>query len=164
VIKVGVSKSKLSPSRVKLCSRDLLTHVRRPFYSLLGLLESLILMSPDRRSLEQVFRDFWDQLTRKCVASNSKPCGSLNSCLSYRPQQLSLPWDDDWKLDGDFFKDLAVWDNQHRDSTFLRVVGKIKDATITCKPFMELIPNEPFPARGLVLALSHFLHLGVVRS
>ena len=88
---------------------------------------------------------------------------SFKVLVIHRPLQISPPWDEDWKLDEDFFKDLADWDNQHRDSTFLKVVEKIKDATITCKPFMEFIPNTPFPARALVLALSHFLHLGVVR-
>jgi hypothetical protein len=78
--------------------------------------------------------------------------------------EIPPPWDEDWKLDDDFFKDLADWDTQHQESTFLKVVENIRDATITCKPFMEFIPNEPFPARALVLALSHFLHLGVVRS
>jgi len=89
---------------------------------------------------------------------------SFNFSFRYRKRQLEIspPWDEDWKLDEEFFKDLVDWDNQHRESTFLRVVEKIKDATITCKPFMELIPYEPFPARALVLALSHFLHLGVV--
>jgi hypothetical protein len=83
--------------------------------------------------------------------------------FSYRSQQILPPWDEDWKLDEQFFKDLAAWDDQHRESTFLNVVEKIRDATITCKPFVEWIPNAPFPARALVLALSHFLHLGVVR-
>jgi hypothetical protein len=78
--------------------------------------------------------------------------------------QISPPWDENWKLDDEFFKGLADWDNQHQDSTFLRVVEKIKDATITCKPFLGLIPDAPFPARSLVLALSYFLELGVVRS
>jgi hypothetical protein len=88
----------------------------------------------------------------------------LVNAFRYRPQQIPPPWDDDWKLDEGFFKDLADWDNQHQESTFLKVLERIRDATIMCKPFTELIPNEPFPARALVLALSHFLHLGVVRS
>ena len=104
--------------------------------------------------------------THRIVCLFCCSCGLVldQICFSSNRQQISPPWDEDWKLDEDFFKDLVDWDKRHQDSAFLAVVEKIRDATITCKPFMELIPNEPFPARALVLALSHFLHLGIVRS
>jgi len=80
------------------------------------------------------------------------------------PPQIRPPWDENWKLDEEFFKGLADWDNKHPNSPFLRVVERIKDAAITCKPLQELVPDSPFPARSLVQAFSYFLQLGVVCS
>ena len=83
---------------------------------------------------------------------------------SRRDQKISPPLDEDWKLDEEFLKDLANWDNLHRESTFLSVVERISDAMVTCKPFLGFIPDAPFPARTLVVALSHLLQLSVVCS
>ena len=73
-----------------------------------------------------------------------------------------MPWDENWKLDEKFFTDMEAWKDQHPDSTLLKVMGKVNDAVSNNLPFAELVPDIPFPARGLVKALAHLLALGVV--
>jgi hypothetical protein len=73
-----------------------------------------------------------------------------------------LPWDENWKLDEKFFKDMEAWKEKHPDSTLLKVMERINDAVTKNLPFAELVPDAPFPARGLVKALAHLLALGVV--
>jgi len=73
-----------------------------------------------------------------------------------------LPWDENWKLDEKFFTDMEAWRDQHPDSNLLKVMEKINDAVTKNLPFAELVPDRPFPARGLVKALAHLLTLGVV--
>lgn len=121
-------------------------------------------MSREHRTLEQAFWDLWHKLTGKYVTWISSLVSTQSTNISDRERQRQIPppWDENWKLDDKFFKDLADWDSKHQDSTFLGVVEKIKDAIITCKPVIGLIPDTPFPARTLVQALSYFLQLGVV--
>jgi len=73
-----------------------------------------------------------------------------------------LPWDENWKLDEKFFRDMHGWKDRHPDSTMLKVMERINDAVANNLPFAELVPDTPFPARGLVKALAHLLALGVV--
>ena len=73
-----------------------------------------------------------------------------------------MPWDENWKLDERFFKDMDAWKDQHPDSTLLNVMDRISNAVTKNLPFTELVPDAPFPARGLVKALAHLLTLGVV--
>ena len=74
-----------------------------------------------------------------------------------------LPWDENWQLDEKFFKDMEAWRERHPDSTLSKVMEKISDAVTRNLPFAEVVPDKPFPARGLVKALAHLLVLGVVR-
>ena len=67
-------------------------------------------------------------------------------------------------MDSTFFKDMEEWKDQHPDSTLLKVMEKVNDAVSNNLPFAEMVPNSPFPARGLVKALAHLLSLGVVCS
>ena len=73
-----------------------------------------------------------------------------------------LPWDENWKLDERFFKDMDAWKKEHPDSTLQKVMERISDAVTKSLPFVELIPDGPFPAGSLVKALAHLLVLGVV--
>ena len=57
---------------------------------------------------------------------------------------------------------MEAWKDQHPDSTLLKVMDKVNDAVTKNLPFAELVPDAPFPARGLVKALAHLLTLGVV--
>jgi len=58
---------------------------------------------------------------------------------------------------------MEAWREQHPDSTLLKIMEKVNDAVTKNMPFAELVPDTPFPARGLVKALAHVLALGVVR-
>jgi len=73
-----------------------------------------------------------------------------------------LPWDENWKLDEKFFRNMEEWKDRHPESTLLKVMDKVNDAVTKNLPFTELVPDAPFPARGLVKALAHLLSLGVV--
>ena len=84
----------------------------------------------------------------------------MNNILSSGRSQL--PWDENWKLDEKFFDDMDTWKDQHPDSTLLKVMERVNDAVSKNLPFAELVPDAPFPARGLVKALAHLLALGVV--
>ena len=42
------------------------------------------------------------------------------------------------------------------------VMERVNDAVKKNLPFADLVPDAPFPARGLVKALAHLLSLGVV--
>ena len=73
-----------------------------------------------------------------------------------------LPWDEDWKLDEKFFKDLESWKERHPESTLLKVMEKVNDAVTHGQNFIGFIPDAPFPARSLVKGLGYLLSLGVV--
>ena len=75
-----------------------------------------------------------------------------------------MPWDENWKLDDKFFSDMNAWKDQHPESTLLKVMEKVNEAVSKSLPFAELVPDAPFPARGLIKALAHLLALGVVCS
>ena len=57
---------------------------------------------------------------------------------------------------------MEAWKKKHPDSTLLKVMEAINDAITKNLPFTDLVPDVPFPARGLVKALAHLLALGVV--
>ena len=87
---------------------------------------------------------------------------NLKSILSLGRSQV--PWDENWKLDEKFFNDMGTWKDQYPESTLLKVMEKVNDAVSKSLPFAELVPDAPFPVRGLVKALAHLLALGVVCS
>jgi hypothetical protein len=76
--------------------------------------------------------------------------------------RTQVPWDDNWKLDEKFFKDLDAWKDRHPDSTLSKVMENINDAVTKNLSFAKLVPDAPFPARSIVKALAHLLALGVV--
>lgn len=71
------------------------------------------------------------------------------------------PWDD-WDLDPNFFTALSRWTIKHPDSSLDRVFENICVGIDSGKSLFELIPNSPFPARGLIGALGHLVKLGAV--
>jgi hypothetical protein len=83
----------------------------------------------------------------------------LNDRLIGRNQ---LPWDENWKLDEKFFRDLESWKEQNPDSTLLKVMETVNTAVTQGKNFIGFIPDAPFPARSLVKGLGYLLSLGVV--
>jgi hypothetical protein len=72
-----------------------------------------------------------------------------------------LPWDENWKSDEKFFQDMDGWKDRHPDSTQMKVTEKVNEAVTKNLPFADLVPDSPFPARGLIKALAHLLALGV---
>jgi len=58
---------------------------------------------------------------------------------------------------------MEAWERDHPESTFAKVIEKIDNVIKTGKPFLEAIPDSPFPARSIVLCLAHLLQLGTVR-
>ena len=72
------------------------------------------------------------------------------------------PWDDNWQLDSKFFTQMEAWDTAHPESTLTKVLEKVNNAVTLCQPFIEHIPDAPFPARSLVQGLAYLLQLGMV--
>ncbi|KAG6898526.1 hypothetical protein C0993_006215, partial [Termitomyces sp. T159_Od127] len=57
-----------------------------------------------------------------------------------------------WELDAEFFSALSKWTMDHPESTLDRVLERVDPAIEDGKDYMELIPDTPFPARGLIKA------------
>ncbi|KAG6867963.1 hypothetical protein C0993_009010 [Termitomyces sp. T159_Od127] len=66
---------------------------------------------------------------------------------------------DKWELDAEFFSALSKWTLDHPESTLDRVLERIDQAIEGGKNYMELIPDTPFPARGLVKAVAQLIQL-----
>jgi hypothetical protein len=82
--------------------------------------------------------------------------------LIFRTNPITvLPWDP-WEIDPKFVKLLSRWNDDHPESTLERVFDKINTGLENAQPLFELIPDNPFPARGLVTALAHLVKLGLV--
>ncbi|KAG6902729.1 hypothetical protein C0995_012393 [Termitomyces sp. Mi166 len=75
-------------------------------------------------------------------------------------QTVSPPWDA-WKLDKTFFRNLSQYSASHPETTLNRVLDRIRIGLEDNKPLFSLIPDAPFPARSLTLALAHLIKLGV---
>jgi hypothetical protein len=75
----------------------------------------------------------------------------------------SPPWDD-WDLDPKFFSALSQWTIKHPERSLDRVIECICDGVDRGISILELIPDLPFPARGLLGALGHLVKLGAVRA
>ncbi|KAG6864037.1 hypothetical protein C0993_009587, partial [Termitomyces sp. T159_Od127] len=64
-----------------------------------------------------------------------------------------------WELDGEFFSTLSKWTLEHPESTLDRVLERVDRAIENGKDYMELIPDTPFPARGLIQAVAQLIQL-----
>jgi hypothetical protein len=49
---------------------------------------------------------------------------------------------------------MNAWKDWHPDSTPMKVMEKVNEAVTKNLLFVELVPDSPFPARGLVKALA----------
>ncbi|KAG6816851.1 hypothetical protein H0H87_002337 [Tephrocybe sp. NHM501043] len=78
-----------------------------------------------------------------------------------REQSVQPPWEA-WKLDKTFFRTLAQYNASHPETTLDCVLDGIRTGLENHQPLFNLIPDAPFPARGLVGALAHLIKLGVV--
>lgn len=58
---------------------------------------------------------------------------------------------------------MEAWEKDYPESTFAKVMESVNNAISTSKPFLECIPDSPFPARSVILGLAHLLQLGAVR-
>ncbi|KAF9456289.1 hypothetical protein BDZ94DRAFT_1315293 [Collybia nuda] len=71
-----------------------------------------------------------------------------------------LPWGT-WDLDPAFFSALSRWTLDHPESSLDNVLDSVRDGIDKgIEPLLGLIPDNPFPARGLIGALAHLIKLG----
>ncbi|KAG6858640.1 hypothetical protein C0993_005325, partial [Termitomyces sp. T159_Od127] len=68
-----------------------------------------------------------------------------------------------WELDAEFFSALSKWTLDNPESTLDRVLQRVDQAIEDGRDFMELIPDTPFPARGLIQAVAQLIQLSAVR-
>ena len=55
---------------------------------------------------------------------------------------------------------MEQWERDNPESTFAKVMENVNNVVKKGQPFLELIPDLPFPARSVVLGLAHLLQLG----
>ena len=91
--------------------------------------------------------------------------GNLFTCpsITHLIGRYQPPWDENWDLDDKFFTQMEEWEKDHPESTFAKVMENVNSAVSTCRPFLECIPDSPFPARSVILGLANLLQLGTVR-
>lgn len=75
----------------------------------------------------------------------------------------TLPWVT-WELDKNFFQALSRWTLDHPETSLDRILERICVGIDSGQDLIALIPDQPFPARGLVTAVVHLFKLSVVRS
>jgi len=86
----------------------------------------------------------------------------VNLSITSNIDRYQPPWDEKWELDNHFFTQMEAWERDHPESTFAKVIEKVDNVIKTGKPFLEVIPDSPFPARSIALGLAHLLQLGTV--
>ncbi|KAG6811210.1 hypothetical protein H0H92_008505 [Tricholoma furcatifolium] len=79
-----------------------------------------------------------------------------SSTLVNDPPLLS----ENWELDLKYISALIDWSNKNPETTLNRVFADVSSAISRGDGFIELIPNSPFPARGLVKSLAVLVQLG----
>jgi len=58
---------------------------------------------------------------------------------------------------------MEVWERDHPESPFAKVMESVNSAVSTSRPFLECIPDSPFPARSVIHGLARLLQLATVR-
>ena len=79
------------------------------------------------------------------------------------PSQLAPPWQG-WEPDQEFLYELHQWNIAHKDDKLPTVLAKV-NSTLESKPLqaaLEVIPDNPFPAKSLVKAMISLFLLGSV--
>jgi len=88
--------------------------------------------------------------------------GILNR-RTWKRNTLYPPWEN-WDLDSEFLKRISEYCLQHSDTTLSLVLDNICCHIEAGKELFKVIPDRPFPARGLVKALACLVKLGVVSA
>ncbi|KAG6825167.1 hypothetical protein H0H92_004516, partial [Tricholoma furcatifolium] len=70
----------------------------------------------------------------------------------------------EWKLDHEFLMALSAWDMENPQNALTKVLGNINNAIEKAQPFLNLIPDSPFPAQSLVKGLAQILQLSAALS
>ncbi|KAF9465614.1 hypothetical protein BDZ94DRAFT_327325, partial [Collybia nuda] len=73
------------------------------------------------------------------------------------------PWPE-WDLDPKFFTALTRWTLKNPERSLDKILDNICVFINKTDNFLALVPDNPFPARGLVCALAHLIRLGVTIS
>lgn len=81
---------------------------------------------------------------------------------SFSVMKPETPRWEKWTLDAAFFDALAKWDKEHGESKIDRVIVKVCNAIDASDNYLKFIPDNPFPARGIVDALSQLIKLFAV--
>lgn len=76
-------------------------------------------------------------------------------------QTSTTPWST-WSFSEEFFEGVNLWNENHPETTFEKVLNRICDGADTASNLSVLIPNSPFPARDLATGLFHLVKLGSV--
>ena len=79
------------------------------------------------------------------------------------PSRLAPPWQG-WEPDQEFLYKLRQWNIAHEEDKLPTVLNKINSA-LESKPLqaaLEIIPDNPFPAKSLVKAMICLFQLGSV--
>jgi hypothetical protein len=111
--------------------------------------------------LEIFFESLWRQLLsngHRYYSGKHIYLSDLIGLISTNP----LSWDP-WELDSKFFDAMSQWTIDHPETTLDRVLDNICIGIDAGKDLLDLIPDNPFPARSLVKALGCLIKLGVVR-
>ena len=87
----------------------------------------------------------------------------INPSLTLLIDRYQPPWDENWDLNDKFFTQMEAWEKNHPESTLAKVMENVNSAVSTSQPFLECIPDSPFPARSIALGLANLLQLGKVR-
>jgi hypothetical protein len=74
----------------------------------------------------------------------------------------SPPWEV-WALDKSFFNTLNDWTLKHPEDALDVVLDKVCIGIDNGMEFFNLVPDSPFPARSLILALAYLVQLGTVQ-
>lgn len=101
--------------------------------------------------LNEFFRSLWAKVSQR----KQHP----KTVLPQRTSSL-----EQWDLDPEFFAALTRWTLTHPESSLDRVMEKICFGLDCGKELFELIPDRPFPARGLIKGLAQVVKLGTVRD
>ena len=79
------------------------------------------------------------------------------------PSRLAFPWQG-WEPDSNFLNELHEWNKKHKDDKLPAVLEKV-NSVLELEPFkvaLEFIPDIPFPAKSLVIAMVSLFLLGSV--
>ncbi|KAG6843546.1 hypothetical protein H0H87_003346 [Tephrocybe sp. NHM501043] len=109
----------------------------------------------------------FSRVKKKFKSSPASVSGSSTSSRSVTPQppktgashRFSASNLGKWELDKVFLEELKHWERDHPRKTLNKILQKVNKAVQKGKPWMEVIPDAPFPAQSLVKGLAQVLLL-----